>query len=185
MSDRDPMLVWYSVGYNTSIEICARLSLALLWFVVAILSSLADWCDTYVHMIRSSPPPPPPPPPLPTIWTIVSDGKVSLAIVHDDVIKWEHFPRYWTFVTGRFPSKGQWRGALMFSLTCAWTNGWANNRDDGDLTCHRTYCDVTIMEWNRAVPSHNITQQRPNRMDNSWVFCIINTDWLLYGYKIR
>ena len=27
------------------------------------------------------------------------------------------------------PHKGQWRGALMFSLICAWTNGWANNRD--------------------------------------------------------
>ena len=25
--------------------------------------------------------------------------------------------------------KGQWRGALMFSLICAWTNGCANNRD--------------------------------------------------------
>ena len=22
------------------------------------------------------------------------------------------------------PHKGQWRGALMFSLICAWTNGW-------------------------------------------------------------
>ena len=25
--------------------------------------------------------------------------------------------------------KGQWRGAVMFSLICAWPNGWANNRD--------------------------------------------------------
>ena len=24
------------------------------------------------------------------------------------------------------PHKGQWRGALMFPLICAWTNGWAN-----------------------------------------------------------
>ena len=31
------------------------------------------------------------------------------------------------------PYKGQWRGALKFSLIYAWTNGWANNRDDGDL----------------------------------------------------
>ena len=27
-------------------------------------------------------------------------------------------------VTGAFPS-GQWCGALMFSLTCTWTNSWA------------------------------------------------------------
>ena len=27
------------------------------------------------------------------------------------------------------PHKGQWRGALTFSLICSWTNFWANNRD--------------------------------------------------------
>ena len=41
---------------------------------------------------------------------------------HDDVIKWKHFLRYWPFVRGihrspvNTPHKGQWRGALMFSL---------------------------------------------------------------------
>ena len=35
------------------------------------------------------------------------------------------------------PHKGQWRGALMFSLICAWTNGWVNNRNAGDLTLVR------------------------------------------------
>ena len=29
--------------------------------------------------------------------------------------------------------KGQWRGALMFSLICAWINGWVNTRDVVDL----------------------------------------------------
>ena len=54
---------------------------------------------------------------------------------HDGVIKWKHFPRYWPFVRGIHrssvdsPHKGQWRGALMFSLICAYTNVWANNRD--------------------------------------------------------
>ena len=33
------------------------------------------------------------------------------------------------------PHKCQWRGALMFSLLCAWTNGWANNLDAVDLRC--------------------------------------------------
>ena len=40
-------------------------------------------------------------------------------------------------VTGGFPSHSQWRGALMFSLICAWTNGWANNQGAGDLRGHR------------------------------------------------
>ena len=48
---------------------------------------------------------------------------------YDDVIKWKHFPRYRSFVRGIHRSpvnslhKGQWRGALMFSLICVWING--------------------------------------------------------------
>ena len=44
------------------------------------------------------------------------------------------------------PHKGQWRGALMFSLILAWTNGWVNNRDAGDLRRYRAHYDVTVME---------------------------------------
>ena len=40
--------------------------------------------------------------------------------------------------------KGQWRGALLFSLICAWTNGWANHRDAGDLRRYRDHHDVTV-----------------------------------------
>ena len=70
---------------------------------------------------------------------------------HDDVTKWKHFPCSWHFVRGihrwpvNSPHKGQWRGALMFSLICAWINGWVNNRDAGDLRLHRANYDVTIM----------------------------------------
>ena len=44
------------------------------------------------------------------------------AIMHDDVIKWKHFSRYWPFVRGihwspvNSPHKGQWHGALFFDL---------------------------------------------------------------------
>ena len=31
------------------------------------------------------------------------------------------------------PRKGQWRGALMFSLIYVWINGWVNNHEAGDL----------------------------------------------------
>ena len=70
---------------------------------------------------------------------------------HDDVIKWKHYPRYWPFVRGihwspvNFPHKGQWRGALMFSLIYAWTNSWVNNRDAGNLRRHRVHYDVIVM----------------------------------------
>ena len=70
---------------------------------------------------------------------------------HDDVIKWKHFPRYWPFVRGihrspvNSPHKGQWCGALMFSLICVWINGWLNNREAGDLRRYRAHYDVTVM----------------------------------------
>ena len=70
---------------------------------------------------------------------------------HDDVIKWKYFPRYWPFVRGihrspvNSPHKGQWRGALMFSLICAWINHWVNNREAGDLRRQHAHYDVTVM----------------------------------------
>ena len=88
--------------------------------------------------------------------------------IHDDIIKWKHFPHYWPFVQGIYrspvnsPLKGQWRKALMFSLICAWLNGWINNGEAGDLRRHRVHYDVTVM-WTKvylnaiqsAVPSNH------------------------------
>ena len=69
---------------------------------------------------------------------------------------WRHqmekkIPCYWLFMWGihrwpvNSPHKSQWRGALMFSLICAWMNGWVNNREAGDLRRHRAHHDVTVM----------------------------------------
>ena len=71
---------------------------------------------------------------------------------HDDVIKWKHFPRYWSFVREihrspvNSPYKGQWRGVLMFSLLiCAWINGCGNHQDAVDFRRHRTHYHATVM----------------------------------------
>ena len=78
--------------------------------------------------------------------------EVDLQQQLDDVIKWKHFPRYWPFVRGihrwpvNSPHKGQWRGALMFSLICAWTNSWANNGHASDLRRHRAHYEVISMK---------------------------------------
>ena len=70
---------------------------------------------------------------------------------HDDVIKWKHFPRNWPFVWGirrspvNSPPKGQWYGALMFSLICAWINAWVNNCEAGDLRHHHAHYHVIVM----------------------------------------
>ena len=73
--------------------------------------------------------------------------------VHDFVVKWKHFPRYWPFVRGihrspiNSPHKGQWQGALIFSLICAWTNGWVSHRDASDLRRSRAHYDVIVMKY--------------------------------------
>ena len=75
---------------------------------------------------------------------------------HGDVIKWKYFPRYWPFVRGihrspvNSPHKGQWLGALMFSLICAWTNDWVNNRDAGDLRLHRAHYVATVVSSEKS-----------------------------------
>ena len=63
----------------------------------------------------------------------------------------ETFTRNWPFLRGihrspvNSPHKGQLRGTLKFSLTCAWINDWINNREAGDLRRYRTHYDVTVL----------------------------------------
>ena len=67
-------------------------------------------------------------------------------------------------VTGE---KGQWRGALMFSLICTWIHGWVNNREAGDLRRYRSHYDVTVTGCgqNRPESNPNKTQQNINSLD--------------------
>ena len=73
--------------------------------------------------------------------------------VHDDVIKWKLFLRYWPFVRGihrssvNSPHKGQWRGALMFSLICVCMKGWVNNGEAGNLRRYLAHYDVIVMTY--------------------------------------
>ena len=84
-------------------------------------------------------------------------------INHDDIIKWKLFPRYCPFVKGirRSPvdphHKGQWHGALSFFI-CAWTNGWANNRDAGDLRHHGTHYSITVMNMANGCMNISLTE---------------------------
>ena len=94
---------------------------------------------------------------------------------HDDVIKWKHFPRYWPFVRGihrsplNSPHKGQWRGALMFTLICVWINDCVNNREAGDLRRYCAHCGVTIMYWVLGIVTRSY-----------WAYCI----YLSSGFQI-
>ena len=93
-------------------------------------------------------------------WVFLIWSRLVIRI-HDNVIKWKHLPRYLcegnSPVTGGFPSQRPvtrsfdvflilfyWWHRFSF-LICAWTNGWANNQDDGDLRRHCAYYDITVM----------------------------------------
>ena len=74
-------------------------------------------------------------------------------LLHDDVIKWKHFPRHRPFVRGihrssvNSPQKGQWRGDLIFSLICTWINGWVSNCEASDFRSHRAHYDFIVMMY--------------------------------------
>ena len=65
--------------------------------------------------------------------------------------------------------KGQWRGALMFTLICVRINGCVNNREAGDLRRYYAHYGVTVMQSCRicANKSHtsilNIIKSKQNK----------------------
>ena len=89
-------------------------------------------------------------------------GIPNFMSTHEDVIKWKSFPRYWPFVRGihrspvNSPHKGQWRGALMFTLICTRINGWVNNCEAGHLRRNRAHYDIVMwICWSEVIK--NIT----------------------------
>ena len=110
----------------------------------------------------------------------VSFQKNVFRQLHDDVIKRKHFPRYWPFVREihrspvNSPPKGQWRGALMFSLICSLKNGWVNIREAGDLRRHHAHYDVILVAYISVeyTTSHHLNKCWPSSILWLW-WCII------------
>ena len=96
-------------------------------FVVVMVLVLVESCDPFTHSLQSS---------------FIDGDNLKILKFSALPVLYDGNPP----VTGAFPShKGRWHGSLMFSLICAWTNGWANIRDAGDLRRHRAHYDVTVM----------------------------------------
>ena len=126
---------------KTTIYICVITGItvdfhyAIVLFVFGLLVVLKQWCIS----------------PGSHCWCYYPGATREFSEVHDDVIKWKHFSRYWPFVWGihrspvNSPHKGQWRRILMFSLICIWINSWVSNREAGDLKRYRTHFDVNVM----------------------------------------
>ena len=135
---------------------------------------------------------------------------------HDDVIKWNHFPRYWPFVRGihrspvNSPHKGQWHGALMFSLICnkrlskQWWGWWfetlswplwrhRNDRSfsqnnsvklESDTWYHHPRCHQCVLSWNlKTFQSHNVTLSMPSSSQNNRIWHTLLC-WLLICSQI-
>ena len=132
---------------NTS----SRLDMVCNWSILSVSLSIASFAQWQCSLVSMKQPRP--------IWVNISDEMLGAEDIttakqrqyRDDVIKLKHFPRYWLFVRGihrspvNSPHKGQWRGALMFSLICIWINGWVNNREAGDLRRNHGHYDVVVM----------------------------------------
>ena len=101
----------------------------------------------------------------------------KVPLVHDDVIKWKHFPCHWPFVRGihrwpvNSPHKGQWRSALMFSLIGSWINISVNNGEAGDLRQHCVHYDFTVMLSKFQIHSHWSGDINQEIWQNITTFC--------------
>ena len=112
-------------------------------------------------------------------WTGLSS--VWMMIFNDDVIKGKHFPRYWSFVRGihrspvNSPHKGQWRGALVFSLIFVWINGWVSNCEADDLRRYRAHYDVSVMlvYWCQSISQ---IYHRWDWIELHWIEILSNTE---------
>ena len=71
----------------------------------------------------------------------------NVCVVHNDVIKWKHLPRYWPFVRGihrspvNSPHNGLWRGAFVFYLM---------NRQLSEQSWGRWFKTPSLSLWRRC-----------------------------------
>ena len=90
-----------------------------------------------------------------------------------------NFLRYWPFMRRihrspvNSPHKGQWRGALMFSVIFARMNGWVNNRYAGDLRRHQVHYDVIVMYVVNPSLTGECRGQRAGKVISFGGFCVV------------
>ena len=84
-------------------------------------------------------------------WPLEVNERKSLYCGMWHITWWRHQMETFSALPVDSPHNGQWRRASMFSLICAWTNGWANNRGAVGFRHHRAYFDTTVMQmWSNS-----------------------------------
>ena len=76
------------------------------------------------------------------------------------------------------PHKGQWCRALLFSLTCAWTNIWANNWYVSDVRCHHSHYDITYVKSQKQDIHRKATSLQISRRERFLVINLIKSGFL-------
>ena len=107
----------------------------------------------------------------------------------DDFIKRIFFSRYWHFVRGihrppvNSPHKGQWRGALVFSLIWTSINRWVNNCEPGDLRRHRANYEVSVMVG-AHVPATSLNMSCACLTQGPWnSLFTLHSKWILWSHS--
>ena len=104
---------------------------------------------------------------------IAPDISIVAVVIHDDIIKWNHFLHYWRFVWKIHGSR--WIPRTKASDVEFWCflwsapeysiKDWVNNREPGDLRGHRGHYDVNVMfqcfMWIRRQPMQYQCQFNP------------------------
>ena len=73
----------------------------------------------------------------------------------------------------------------LFSLICAWINGWVKNRKAGDLRRYRAHYDVTVIQWGRGPPEPLLVQLTACRLPRLYLTqCSFIVNWAL-GIKLQ
>ena len=91
-----------------------------------------------------------------------------------------------SLVPGEFPVQSQWHGALMFSLICAWINGWVNNGEAGDLRRHQAHCDFIVMYfWSFVWPIHQRLVNSTYKGWRKWSTVMLVCVWNMYTHFLN
>ena len=113
-----------------------------------------------------------------SLWSRLPDCGL---VIHHDVIKWKHVPRYWPFVHGihwspvNSPHKGQWCGAhYNVTVTTTWQHGYGST-----LAC----CQIGAKPWSGAMLIHWHFHLEVRASAKLQIIQMISTIYLLWKNK--
>ena len=95
----------------------------------------------------------------PSTWLLSVPGSIK---IHEDIIKWKHFPHNWPFVSAihQSPVNSPHKGPVMQSFDVffilAWTICWTNIWVASDIRCHEA--SVMTPKWIAIVSQIIVTE---------------------------